>query len=233
MPRRANVFYAYPSSPLTIGETIEQATEGLSKNSDIRKARVRFSTWTDSVVSGKHLWGDIEDRIKRSQIFACDLTYPNPNVSFELGFAIGKFKRIFLTVDEGIEQGPSNFKRHFFNLAPLGYAKYRNHEELESAVLNERPWTDLDKTPLPRRYQTQLARPEFPTILYVKPPVPTDAVNATEEILRSSKFGKALRVDDPIENPMPGLDWYAEEMATADAVVVHLLGGVVKTVRGW
>ena len=224
MPRRANVFYAYPSSPLTIGETIEQATEGLSKNSDIRKARVRFSTWTDSVVSGKHLWGDIEDRIKRSQIFACDLTYPNPNVSFELGFAIGKFKRIFLTVDEGIEQGPSNFKRHFFNLAPLGYAKYRNHEELESAVLNERPWTDLDKTPLPRRYQTQLARPEFPTILYVKPPVPTDAVNATEEILRSSKFGKALRVDDPIENPIPGLDWYALTMTTADAIVVHFLG---------
>ena len=224
MPRRANVFYAYPSSPLTIGETIEQATKGLSQNSGIRKSRVRFSTWTDSVVSGKHLWRDIEDRIKRSQIFACDLTYPNPNVSFELGFAIGRFKRIFLSVDEGIEQGPSNFKRHYFDLASLGYAKYRNQQELESAVLNEQPWIDLGKTPLPSRYQTQLARPEFPTLLYVKPPVPTDAVNATEEVLRSSKFGKALRVDDPIEIPHPGLDWYALTMTTADAVGVHFLG---------
>ena len=225
MPRRANVFYAYPSSPPDIGETIEQATKELAKDTDIRKSRVRFSTWTDSVVSGKHLWRDIEDRIERSHIFACDLTYPNPNVSFELGFAIGRFKRIFLSVDEGIEQGPLNFKRYHFDLAPLGYAGYRNHEELETAVSHERPWIDLDKTILPRIYQTQLARPELPTILYVKPPVPTNAVNATEEILRSSKFGKALRVDDPIENPMPGLDWYAEEMATADAVVVHLLSG--------
>ena len=223
MPRRTNVFYAYPSSPLTIGETIEQATKGLAQNSEIKKARVRFSTWTDSVVSGKHLWRDIADRIERSQVFACDLTYPNPNVSFELGFAISRFKRIFLSVDEGIEQGPSNFKRYYFDLAPLGYAKYRNYEELESAVLNERPWIDSDNTILPRIYQTQLARPELPTILYVKPPLPTNAVNATEEILRSSKFGNALRVDDPTENSMPGLDWYAQEMATADAVVVHFL----------
>ena len=93
MPRRANVFYAYPSSPPAIGETIEQANKGLAQNSEIKKARVRFSTWTDSVVSGKLLWRDIEDRIQRSQVFACDLTYPNPNVSFELGFAIGRFKR--------------------------------------------------------------------------------------------------------------------------------------------
>ena len=224
MPRRANVFYAYPSNPPAIGETIEQANKRLAQNSEIKKARVRFSTWTDSVVSGKHLWRDIEDRIKRSQVFACDLTYPNPNVSFELGFAIGKFKRIFLSVDEGIEQGPSNFKRYYFDLAPLGYAKYRNREELEAAVLNERPWIDLDKTLLPSFYRRPLARPELPTILYIKPPLPTNAVTATEEILRSSKFGNALRVDDPSENPMPGLDWYAQEMATADAVVVHLLG---------
>ena len=223
MPRRANIFYAYPASPPAIGETIEQATNDLDRTGEIRKDRVRFSTWTDSAVSGKHLWKDIENRIQRSQVFACDLTYPNPNVAFELGFAIGRFKRIFLSVDEGIEQGPSNFKRHYFDLTSFGYAGYRNHQELASAVLREQPWGDLDNTLLPARYQAQLARPEFPTVLYVKPPVPTDAVNATEEVLRASKFGRAIRVDDPVENPRPGLDWYATTMATADAVVVHLL----------
>jgi hypothetical protein len=156
-------------------------------------------------------------------VFACDLTYPNPNVAFELGFAIGKFKRIFLSVDVGIEDGPSNFERYYFDLTPLGYAGYRNDQELEDAMLNGRPWVDLENTPLPSRYQTQLARPEFPTILYVKPPLPTVAVTATEEVLRASKFGSGLRIDDPIEIPRQGMDWYANTMATADAVVVHLL----------
>ena len=42
-------------------------------------------------VGGMRLVDTILSNIDRADVFACDLTYPNPNVSFELGYAIVLF----------------------------------------------------------------------------------------------------------------------------------------------
>ena len=223
MARRINVFYGYPFAPPAIGEAVEAATKELRSHPDGIGKRVRFKVWPDVRASGQHLARTITENIDRSQIFACDLTYLNNNVSFELGYAIGRFKRIFVSVDTSIKESTRRFKRNYSNLLGLGYSSYHNHEQLQEQLLLERPWEELDRSVLNTRYRRLPARPEAPTLLYVKPETITSSVLGAEEVLRASLFGKSLVIDDPLDNPSPSLDWYAEQLTTADAIIVHLL----------
>ena len=98
MPRMRRVFYASPSQPAALGETVSNALSMLKNHSDIRRDRIRFTPWPEMSTSGKQLVDTILSYIDRADVFACDLTYPNPNVSFELGYAIGRFKRICISM---------------------------------------------------------------------------------------------------------------------------------------
>ena len=223
MPPQVRVFYAYPSDPPSVGETISSALGKLKDISGIKRNSVRFIKWTDNPVSGSHLIGTVLGQIERSQIFSCDLTYPNPNVSFELGYAIARFKRIFTTLNPSIAEAAKDYRRIYFSSLNMGYAAYDNHESLATSFLSERPWQSLDQTLLDRRYRQQVPRPENPTVIYLKPPSNTDSVLATTEELKRSIFSDSIIIDDPNEYSSQMLDWYAEKLLLADAVVVHLL----------
>ena len=223
MPKQARIFYAYPHHPSHVGETISSAATKLKGDGVLKKNNVRFRLWADNTVSGKPLLKTVLGQIDRSHIFACDLTYPNPNVNFELGYAIARFKRIFATLDPSVSKAERDFQRIYFSLLHMGYVTYDNHESLAQSFLQEKPWTSLDKTLLDDRYRRQLPRLENPTLLYVKPPWNSDSVIAIQEEFKTSLFSESIVVDDPNEYSSQILEWYIEKIMTADAVVVHLL----------
>ena len=105
----------------------------------------------------------------------------------------------------------------------MGYTGYDNHENLADSLLQEKPWQSLDQTLLDYRYRQQMHRLEDPTLLYVKPPLNTDSVIAVREEFKRSLFSDSLIVDDPTEYSSQILEWYADKILIADAVVVHLL----------
>ena len=224
MPRRRrNIFYGYPWDPPAVGETINIVIRELKGRQDIPANRLRFRPWPTLKASGKVLAQTIMEGVDRCDVFACDLTYPNDNVSFELGYAIGRFKRIFVSIDASIEESTRLFKRNYINLIGLGYSSYENHNDLADALVHESPWDDIASSILSKRYRQPLARPELPTLLYVKPEINSPSVIGVVELLRASRFGETLIVDDPRDNPSPSLDWYAEQLTAADAAVIHLL----------
>lgn len=223
MARNINIFYAYPAEPPTTEEAINGAIAIIRRDEEAKRYRVRFKTWPEMNVSGKDMPRTVLRQIDRAEIFACDLTYPNMNVSFELGYAIGRFKRVFATLNRGIKTAQSNFATFNFGLTGLGYASYDNHQDLANAFLVEKPWATVDHKLLDEQYKSPVRRPDRPRLLYVKPGMSTDSVIATEELLRSSSFRNGLYVDDPKETPSQLLDWYASEAAVADAVIVHFL----------
>jgi hypothetical protein len=99
VPKRQDVFYAYPSKPPALGETIDNGVKALEQRAELRGLGLRFRPWPDLPVGGRRLLGQITDAIDRSAIFACDVTYPNANVAFELGYAIGRFKRVWISLE--------------------------------------------------------------------------------------------------------------------------------------
>ena len=162
--------------------------------------------------------------IDKADVFACDLTYPNINVAFELGYAIGSFKRIWISLDTSIIGAEQRYRRTYFGLIGSGYIGYSNSNDLIDTFLEDNPTNSLDDTLLGDLYRTDTAHRELPTLLYLKPPTNTDSVIAATEAIENSIFGNSLVVDDPVENPSPTLDWYARQLGTADAVLFHLLG---------
>lgn len=226
MPKHLVVFYAFPGEPPSIAESIHQTLTKLKDSPILRERNVRFQPWTSMSIAGKSLIGVIAKNIERAELFACDLTYPNFNVSFELGYAIGKFKRIWLQINTTIQDAPTNYKGIYSGLlGGLGYVAYSNHIELVNAFVSNPPWAELDATPLGSIYRNKAPAEERPTLLYIKPPLNTEAVISTVGVLESSIFGNALIVDDSRENPSPPLEWYAGNIRTADAVLVQLLAG--------
>ncbi len=224
MARRIDVFYAYPAEPLSVGESISEALKELKESPIIRQANVRFKPWPDMSIAGKSVISVITENIDRAEVFACDLTYRNLNVAFELGYAVGRFKRIWLSLNTGVVDASKYYKRLYSNLVGgLGYAEYMNHRNLADAFITSPPWADLDTTPLGKIYRNPAAREEQPTLLYIKPPLDTEAVITVAEFIKSSVFGDSLFLDDPKENPSPTLEWYAGKIRTCDAVLVQLL----------
>ena len=224
MPRMRRVFYASPSQPAALGETVSNALSMLKNHSDIRRDRIRFTPWPEMSTSGKQLVDTILSYIDRADVFACDLTYPNPNVSFELGYAIGRFKRIWISMDTSIEGAEQRYRRIYYRLVGSGYAEYRNSIELKDAFIRDGAIRTLDQTLLGDIHRRPVVRQEEPVLLYVKPPMNTDSVNATIEALQSSSFSNSLIMDDPTESPSTTLEWYAGKLGIADAVLLHLLG---------
>lgn len=91
-------FFAYPSKPLSLGENIETAKE-IINSSEV----IEIISWKDIHVTGKIVINEILDAINKADLFACDLTFPNPNVLFELGYAVARNKRIWITLLKTLE----------------------------------------------------------------------------------------------------------------------------------
>ena len=89
---------------------------------------------------------------------------------------------------------------------------------------SDQPEMSLDETLLGPYFRNARPVNEVPTLLYVKPPVNTDAVGSCMDLLEKSAFSEALTVDDPAENQAPTLEWYANHLSSTDAVLVHMLG---------
>ena len=223
MPKQLRIFYAHPYQPADLRETIDGAARRLKGNRVIKQKNVDVRPWTENPVSGRSLISSVLRQIDRSNIFACDLTYPNANVNFELGYAIAKFKRIFASLNTSIEGADKLYRQLYFPLLNMGYTSYENHGSLADSILSEKPWDTLNQTLLDSRYRQQLARFEDPTLLYMKPPLNTDSVLAVQEEFGRSVFQHSFVVDDPNEYSSQIVQWYVEKLLSADAAVVHLL----------
>lgn len=224
MAKRVGIFYAYPSNPPDIEEAIKDAIAYLKTVPLIKDANLHFRPWPDMSITGKRILREITQNIDRAEVFACDLTYPNLNVAFELGYAIARSKRVWISLNATGETAARDYQRVYGGILPsTGYAEYLNHRELSERFIADNAWVSLKDQLLGESYRTRVPRAERPEILYVRPLIETDAVIAALETLQSSLFADGVIIDDPNENPSPSLEWYAEKARRVDAALVHLL----------
>ncbi len=221
--KRLRIFYAYPATPPSIEETIKNTITKIVTQTRTNQRPLRFRRWSDVPNVGQNLLQSILDEIDRSDVFACDLTYPNPNVSFELGYAIARFKRIWISLNTSVKDAKKIFKHIYYQLTPVVYAGYTNSDDIAERFLADPPTESLDATILGDFYRTPKPLPEFPALLYCKPAVSTEAIRACMNELTTGPFSPGLLIDDPAENRSPTLDWYTRQIAHSDAVIVHLL----------
>lgn len=153
-----------------------------------------------------------------SQLFCADLTHFNPNVLFELGYAIARKKRIWLILDSSLEESRKIFEQMRI-LTTVGYISYCNSIDIIQGFYKDQPYSDLSNSIYEMSIVPALGTPERETLLYLK------ARHNTEAAVRMSnnvdKFKIPLTIDDPRESSVQPLSWYVRKILTSLGVLVH------------
>src|SRR5216683_6522857 len=91
-------FFAYPESSSIIIDAVTRAVE-LSDRGDLK-----LKPWQKVRTIGFKLDDLIRDQIRDADVLAADITYPNHNVFYEIGYAIAVGKPVIPTVNVAIER---------------------------------------------------------------------------------------------------------------------------------
>jgi len=212
-------FFAYPSRPGTIPEAMNAAIEAIN-----RGAQIRVNSWEDCRVSGKLIIDEICRSIQLADIFLADLTGINPNVMFELGYAIGRGKRTWLVLDTTLADSKREYDQLEL-LTTVGYAPYRNWTDVVHKFLQEQPHLDLGSSIFTTSIQPSLYPGDRRVLLYLKTrhdTTPSRRLDGCIETLEQA--GVPCVIDDPSESRVQALSWYAQKIYAALGVLVHLAG---------
>jgi hypothetical protein len=207
-------FFAYASEPLAHTEAIQEAAELISKSQV-----ATIETWEDLRISGKNIIKEICQSIDSSQIFCADLTTLNPNVMFELGYAVGRNKRIWLIFDTSFTQQKNEFEQLRL-LTTTGYAHYRSSQDIVSAFYRDQPYADLDRTLFREVVEPVLSTVDEQLVLHLKARHDTNASIRISKDLQAS--GIPVITDDPKETSVQPIPWYGQKIYSSIGVVGHL-----------
>ena len=201
------VFFAYPSSHLSVGETIEHACGDLRS----RTGHAGVRTWREDEVVGRFVATDVLTRLSESDCLIADVTYLNFNVTFEIGYAIAQGKSIALTRSAGVGTQPEFTEAGVFDT--IGYHAYENSEQLLDFLLATSEPHPLLSAPLEpnRKAPVYLMEAKFKT----------DPV--TRMIARVKKARLFFRSFDPIEQPRLSAPEAIRHVSQSYGVLVHLL----------
>lgn len=214
-------FFAYPSDPSDIGQIIESASETAKTSGD----KNNFTTWKALDIVGHFISEKVLSGIDKNDFLIADISKLNFNVTYEIGYAIGKSKRIYLTKNKSLEiEGLKIQDVGIFDT--LGYSEYQNSKELLADILNINNVSAIDISS-PLNYKAP--------VYLVDTPHKTDWSGRI--ISRIKKSGYAFRSFDP--NEMPRLSAYDAIMQVSQSygVVVPLLpptatGYEIHNIRG-
>ena len=124
-------FFAYPSHPLQIGETITRAVSLLKKKS----GNYLFETWKEMDIPGRFIAEQVLESIDSKSCVIADISSLNFNVTYEIGYAIGKQKRLILVRYAPLKKDDQGIKElGIFDT--IGFKEYQNSEELADILLD-------------------------------------------------------------------------------------------------
>jgi hypothetical protein len=210
------VFFGYPSKPAMRADTIREGSNTLQARKLITAVR-----WEELKVAGRYVIDQIQAAIKSADVAGFDVTKINHNVMFELGFAIGANRKIWLFRDISDAQSQRNWDR-IKMLTTIGYSPVVSAQDLIDEWNKQRPDLTPD-TVFERSISESLADADRPSLFYLLGLHQTDAERKIYRRIRDEEAaGIFLRFADPVEAAVLPLTWYAQQIYASEAVVAHL-----------
>jgi hypothetical protein len=203
----ASCFIAYASDPESIGTTIEAAAAHFHARPQI----LTVVTWKESPIAGKFVATSVREQINSSDCLVADISIPNFNVTYEIGYAIGKHKPILLIRNPAVRQ-PKGLATLGI-LDTLGSEKYHNSQELINLL-------ELSIPKFPLAPTAAILNRSTPVYL-LEAKYKTEAV--TRIIARVKKARIFYRSFDPQETSRLSAFEALEQVSQSYGVLVHLL----------
>lgn len=123
--------FAYPSRPAAIGSTLLSALESLR----LEGIGQGLTSWEENDIPGKFIVDPVLSQIDDGNILIADITRLNFNVTFEIGYAIGRGKRVALIKNSSLT-GSEELIRQVGIFDTLGYKNYSNSSQLANFLRN-------------------------------------------------------------------------------------------------
>lgn len=137
---KINGFFAYASKPYQLTRTIQEAIEKANKSGGCS-----YTSWEENDIAGKPLTAPIFEGLDSANVLVADITTINFNVTFEIGYAIGIGRRVFLTKSAEYASDDDLINRiGIFDT--LGYELYKTSQELSRLISNIRDLHPIDTT---------------------------------------------------------------------------------------
>lgn len=211
---KKSIFFAY-QSPSKSGtsdnvDAIKNAISHIHKE-DFYQVR----TWEDLRNNGRILINPIFEAINNSDVFACDLSFLNNNVLFELGYAISKRKQIFILLNTEIHDAVINFAKIDI-LKTVGYSSFVNSKDIIQAIENMPPYSDLFE-------DLALAHKKIPIVhdvFYMSSVAKTQSELDISQFLQSSNY--QVQIDTASEVEYRPFAKYLELILSSNNMIVHI-----------
>ena len=171
-------------------------------------------------MSGRVVISAICDEIMRSEVFVADITGLNPNVLFELGYAIAHRRRIWLLLNPHIERAKVEFSR-FQLLTTVGYTSYSNSSDIVTEFYRDEPYNKVDQALYDELLRSAGPPSKRDALLYLRCSVNTEASLRLARRVAAAPIRSV--VDDPQEVRLQPLSWYVQQVTSAFAAVCHFL----------
>jgi hypothetical protein len=199
---------AYPAEPPDLKIPILLALDGLHQQARFRD----LLSWEETDTPGRFIASEVMGRIDAGTVFVADITRLNFNVIFEIGYAIGRRKRVFIIRNTAIVHDVAT-TREVGILGTLGHKTYADSTELVSALSRLEDLTPLhfDDRSSSRTAPVYILLPE------------TKGDFETRLVSRVKKARLNYRSFDPQEHGrLSALD-AIENVATSHGVIASLL----------
>ena len=89
MARFRSAFFAFPAEPVELKNPIEAAVEHIKSNT-----AVSVTAWPQLPIFGASIPDEVRSAIEASDVLICDITRPNRNVYYEIGYSVGLGKSL-------------------------------------------------------------------------------------------------------------------------------------------
>jgi len=208
-------FVAYASAISGAGDAIEEAIQNLTDG-----GTVSVRSWRSLSIGGSLLVEVILEEIRNCDLFIADVTLLNPNVLFELGYAIALGRQIYILYNPSFEKANADFEQ-FQTLTTLGYTRYTNSSDIVNAFYRDMPFEEGREKLLDQLMRSGGEYGSINHLLYIKPEIPTEPATRIARRVSSSQIPPLI--DDPEDIRFQSASWYASATSNSYAVICHFL----------
>lgn len=208
------IFFAYESGH---HENIDAIKKG-SLEYNTHQKTYHVQTWEDLRVGGTLISSTILEAIDRSEIFACDLTYLNHNVLFELGYAIAKKKELLLLLNDSIANAKENYA-DFKILKNIGYEPFTTSRHINSALQRK---ANKGTILIEQLVNINVIQSNIIDIFFINSKIENQASLDLDEYLRSLYLSVITNHSSEVEYQT--LIWYITNLVKAKSIILHMVG---------
>jgi hypothetical protein len=199
-------FVAYAAQPAWVGETIEagiaRCAQQIGKN--------RFASWIENDIAGRFLADPTLEHIDAAKCLVADISSLNFNVTYEVGYAIARGKRVVLTRNRAHASDDTEVRRvGIFDT--LGYLEYENSEQMATILGGIK---DFEGLPVPTRID------QSAPVWILQFPFKTEAQGRV--IARVKKARVRYRSFDPSEQARLAANDAIESISASYGVIIPL-----------